>query len=67
MLYCAQAAGQHFQRQKTEGTTADGRKLDGFASGSFIATGSMSGHIVNVPQLQSVYNASKAAVIHLCT
>jgi sorbose reductase len=26
----------------------------------------MSGHIVNVPQLQAAYNASKAAVVHLC-
>lgn len=33
--------------------------------GSIINTGSMSGHIVNTPQPQSSYNASKAAVIHL--
>jgi NAD(P)-dependent dehydrogenase (short-subunit alcohol dehydrogenase family) len=33
--------------------------------GSIINTGSMSGHIVNVPQPQCSYNASKAAVIHL--
>lgn len=35
-------------------------------SGSFIATGSMSGHIANVPQLQVAYNTAKAAVIHMC-
>lgn len=33
--------------------------------GSIINTGSMSGHIVNVPQPQASYNASKAGVIHL--
>jgi sorbose reductase len=26
----------------------------------------MSGHIVNIPQLQAGYNAAKAGVIHLC-
>ncbi|GAA6045832.1 hypothetical protein NBRC10513_005239 [Rhodotorula toruloides] len=35
-------------------------------SGSFIATTSISAHIVNVPLDQSAYNASKAAVVHLC-
>jgi sorbose reductase len=66
--YCARAAGQHFRRQKREGTTLDGsRPLDPpFTTGSFIATASMSGHIVNIPQLQAAYNASKAAVVHLC-
>lgn len=33
--------------------------------GKIINTASMSGHIVNVPQHQSSYNTSKAAVIHL--
>lgn len=33
--------------------------------GSYIITASISGHIVNVPQKQSGYNAAKAAVIHL--
>ncbi|TQN71186.1 L-xylulose reductase [Colletotrichum shisoi] len=65
-IYCAQVAGEHFRRQKKEGTTLDGKKLEGFTYGSFIATASMSAHIVNVPQSQSVYNSSKAAVIHLC-
>ncbi len=65
-LFCARAAGEHFRRQKAEGTTIDGRPLEGFTYGSFVATASMSGHVVNVPQLQAVYNASKAAVIHLC-
>ena len=64
--YCARAAGLHWRRQKREGTTVDGRPLEGFTYGSFIATASMSGHIANIPQLQAAYNASKAAVIHLC-
>lgn len=38
------------------------RKQNG---GSIINIASMSGHIVNVPQCQAAYNASKAAVIHL--
>ncbi|MEA3337751.1 MAG: glucose 1-dehydrogenase [Chloroflexota bacterium] len=33
--------------------------------GKIINTASMSGHIVNMPQNQAAYNASKAAVIHL--
>ena len=33
--------------------------------GSYIITSSMSAHIVNIPQLQSGYNAAKAAVLHL--
>lgn len=33
--------------------------------GKIINTASMSGHIVNTPQNQSAYNASKAGVIHL--
>ncbi|RAL62879.1 hypothetical protein DID88_004720 [Monilinia fructigena] len=65
-FYCARAAGQHWRRQKKEGTTIDGKKLEGFGYGSFVATASMSGHIVNIPQLQAAYNAAKAGVIHLC-
>ncbi|KAK1760886.1 L-xylulose reductase [Echria macrotheca] len=65
-FYSARAAGLHFRRQKREGTTVDGRPLENFSQGSFIATASMSGHIANIPQLQAAYNASKAAVIHLC-
>lgn len=63
--YCARVAGLHWRRQKKEGTTIDGRPLENFREGSFIATASMSGHIVNLPQLQASYNAAKAGVIHL--
>lgn len=64
--YCAKAAGAHWRRQKKEGTDINGNKLEGFTYGSFVATASMSGHIVNIPQLQAAYNAAKAGIIHLC-
>ncbi|KAF3212592.1 hypothetical protein TWF679_005781 [Orbilia oligospora] len=51
VFYSARAAGAHFRRQNLE---------DPSFRGSFIATASMSGHIVNLPQLQAVYNMSKA-------
>ncbi|KAJ4267465.1 Sorbose reductase sou1 [Fusarium torreyae] len=63
--YCARAAGKHWRRQKLEGTDLNGKPLTNFSSGSFIATGSMSGTVVNYPQLQSAYNIAKAGVIHL--
>lgn len=66
VMWCAKSAGAHFRRQKDEGTTIDGKPLDNYTAGSFIATASMSGSIVNIPQLQAVYNGSKAAVIHFC-
>ncbi|KAL8910053.1 MAG: hypothetical protein Q9171_004648 [Xanthocarpia ochracea] len=64
-FYCAKYAGQHWRRQKKEGTTIHGDPIEGFRYGSFIATASMSGHIVNIPQLQAAYNAAKAGIIHL--
>lgn len=64
-FYCARAVGRHFRRQGKEGTDLNGKKID-FKSGSFVATASMSAHIVNIPQLQASYNASKAGVMHLC-
>ncbi|EFY85020.1 Sorbose reductase sou1 [Metarhizium acridum] len=66
VMWCAKSAGTHFRRQKKEGKTIDGKPLENYICGSFIATASMSGSIVNVPQLQAVYNGSKAAVIHFC-
>lgn len=50
VFYCAKPVGQIFKKQ---------------GYGSFIITASMSGHIVNVPQLQAPYNAAKAGLIHL--
>lgn len=64
-FYCARSAGKHFRRQKKEQTDMNGGKIE-FREGSFIATASMSGSIVNIPQYQAAYNAAKAGVIHLC-
>ncbi|KAL4946818.1 hypothetical protein BDV06DRAFT_730 [Aspergillus oleicola] len=65
-FYCARAAAAHWRRQKVEKTDLFGNPLEGFTYGSFVATASMSGHIVNIPQLQAAYNGAKAGVIHLC-
>lgn len=45
--------------------TAAGRYMIRQGGGSIINTASMSGHIVNIPQPQAAYNASKAGVIML--
>ncbi|RUS18530.1 hypothetical protein BC937DRAFT_88650 [Endogone sp. FLAS-F59071] len=50
-FFCAQAAGNHMITQST--------------GGSIILIASMSGSVVNRPQPQCAYNASKAAVIML--
>ena len=65
-FFSARAASLHWRRQKKEGTTVHGQKLENYSNGAFVATASMSGHIVNLPQMQSVYNTSKAAILHLC-
>lgn len=65
-FYCARAAASHWRRQKEEGTDVNGNKLTNFTYGSFVATASMSGHIVNFPQMQAAYNAAKSGVVHLC-
>lgn len=62
-FYCARAAGNHFQKQAQEGTDINGNQLD-FKYGSFVATASMSGHLVNVPRLQAACNAAEADVMH---
>ncbi|KAK9322400.1 L-xylulose reductase [Lipomyces orientalis] len=48
--YCAKAIGPHFKERGT---------------GSFVITGSMSGHVANYPQEQTSYNTAKAACIHM--
>ncbi|ANZ77893.1 BA75_04562T0 [Komagataella pastoris] len=48
VFYCAKVIGEYFREHK---------------KGSFIITASMSGHVVNYPQLQAPYNAAKAAVL----
>lgn len=66
VFYCARACGDIWRRQGKEGTDLNGKKLENYTCGSFVATASMSGHIVNIPQLQAAYNAAKAGVVHLC-
>ena len=51
LFYVAQAVGKQFIARKVKGT--------------IVNTGSMSGVIINLPQPQTAYNSSKAAVIHL--
>lgn len=50
VVFCAKVVGEVFKRQ---------------GKGSLIITSSISGHVVNVPVDQPVYNASKAAVTML--
>jgi sorbose reductase len=54
-FYTAQAAGRIFEKQVKEGK----RK------GNVVFTASVSAILVNVPQKQAAYNASKAAVVQL--
>lgn len=65
IFYCVRAAGRVWRRQKEEGTDIHGKMLKNYRYGSFIATASMSGHIVNISQLQAAYNGAKADIIHL--
>ena len=51
-MFTAQAAGNVFKKQ-------------GPGSGSMIFTASVSAILVNIPQKQAPYNATKAAVVHL--
>ncbi|CAI6092911.1 unnamed protein product [Clonostachys chloroleuca] len=50
VAYCAMAVGPYFRKQ---------------GHGSFVITGSMSGHIANFPQEQTSYNVAKAGCIHM--
>lgn len=51
-MFTAQAAGNIFKRQ-------------GSGDASMIFTASVSASLINIPQKQAPYNASKAAVVHL--
>ncbi|KAK3115441.1 Sorbose reductase sou1 [Teratosphaeriaceae sp. CCFEE 6253] len=65
-FYSAKAAGEICRRQYETGVSMTGDALQNKSYGSFIGTASMSGHIANIPQLQSAHNAAKAGVRHLC-
>ncbi|GJN94728.1 hypothetical protein Rhopal_007819-T1 [Rhodotorula paludigena] len=54
-FYCAKAVCPWFKKAAESGVKA-----------SFIATTSISAHIVNVPYDQPAYNSSKAGTLHLC-
>ncbi|KAL4939160.1 hypothetical protein BDV06DRAFT_41897 [Aspergillus oleicola] len=64
--YCAKYAAHYWRKQKEEGLDLNGNPLENFTYGSFVATASMSGHVMDLPQLQAAYNAAKSGVIHLC-
>lgn len=66
VFYCARAAAAHWRRQRLEGTDISGAELNGFSYGSFVATASISAHIVDHPELQAAYCTAKAGVVHLC-
>ncbi|KAK7752900.1 hypothetical protein SLS62_005059 [Diatrype stigma] len=55
-FWTAQAAARVFERQ---------HEADPAARGSIVFTASVSATLVNVPQKQAAYNASKAALVHL--
>ena len=55
---CAHSVGRIFRSQHLVNPT--------HPLGSFIATASISAHIVNLPQQQAAYNAAKAGLIHMC-
>ena len=55
-FWTAQAAARLFERQF---------KAGGSGRASIIFTASVSALLVNIPQKQAAYNASKAAVVHL--
>ena len=59
VFYCARAAGEVWRKQYETGVSATGEKLQNYLSGSFIATASMSGHIVNIPQFQAAVSANR--------
>ncbi|KAK6345711.1 hypothetical protein TWF718_007620 [Orbilia javanica] len=65
VFYAAKAAGNHFRRQKKEGTAVDGKKLEDFDRGSFIITTSIAGTNVLLPAAMAPYCMTKAALIHL--
>lgn len=58
-MYTAQAAANIFKRMK-----ASGKEEKNWA-GNIVFTASVSAILVNIPQTQAAYNASKAAVVHL--
>lgn len=71
LFFCARAAGaimiQKFKDSANTPDTNGNLYANGVPKGSIIFIASMSGRIVNWPQEQCAYNASKAGVKHLAT
>lgn len=71
LFFCARAAGAiMIQKFKDSANILDTNRnlyANGVPKGSIIFIASMSGRIVNWPQEQCAYNASKAGVKHLAT
>lgn len=57
VFYCAKAAAEIWRKQYETGADLAGNKLENYSYGSFVATASMSGHIANIPQLQSAVSS----------
>ena len=71
VFYAMKAVGPHFKAQgafsvRHRGLCARSDASFSAGSGSFIATTSISAHIVNIPVDQPAYNAAKAATLQLC-
>lgn len=58
VFYCARAAGAIWRRQYETGVNTFGENLQNYRTGSFVATASMSGHIVNIPQFQAAVSCA---------
>ncbi|KAK6504587.1 hypothetical protein TWF481_006526 [Arthrobotrys musiformis] len=65
VFYAAKVAGNHFRRQKADGTAIDGKKLENFDRGSFIITTSIAGVTTLMPAAMTPYSMTKAALIHM--
>ncbi|KAI0009208.1 hypothetical protein F4779DRAFT_583046 [Xylariaceae sp. FL0662B] len=61
-FWTAQAAGRVFERQLADARAGG---AGGSGRGAIIFTASVSASLVNVPQNQAAYNATKAALVHL--
>ena len=64
--YCAYAAGQHWRRQKAEGTDVFGERLENFRGGSFIATASERSCIWRCPARKlMIFSGMSAHIVNI--
>ncbi|KAK6533653.1 Sorbose reductase sou1 [Orbilia ellipsospora] len=64
VYFAAKHVGEHFRRQKSEGTNLRKEKLENFNTGSFIITSSAAGFRQLAPQATTPYCVAKAALNH---